>query len=157
METLKHTAHQVSALNDLIRINNDRITGYKKRMDITLDDDLDDLFSQFIYKSQQNIDELTRYIYLLGGKPADGSTLSGKFYHSWMDFNYTPYRQNRQTMLDYCEYGEDVAKSAYQKALDDEEIDWDKKSFYLLKMHHDDLKASHKMIMELRDSSAYAA
>ena len=157
METLKHTAHQVSALNDLIRINNDRITGYKKRMDITLDDDLDDLFAQFIYESHQNIDELTRYIYRLGGKPADGTTLSGKFYHAWMDFKSTPYRQSRQTMLDYCEYGEDVAKSAYQKAIDDKEIDWDKKIVYLLRMQHDDLKVSHKMIMELRDSSVTAA
>ena len=157
METLKHIAHQVSALNDLIRINNDRITGYKKRMDITLDDDLDFLFSQFIYESQKNVDELTRYIYLLGGKPADGSTLSGKFYHAWMDFKSTSFKQNRQTMLDYCEYGEDVAKSAYQKALDDQEINWEKKSAHLLKMHHDDLKLSQKMIRELRDRSVTAA
>ncbi|HEY4195073.1 MAG TPA: PA2169 family four-helix-bundle protein, partial [Mucilaginibacter sp.] len=124
METLKHIMHQVSALNDLIRINNDRITGYKKRMGISLDDDLDDLFAQFIFQSQQNIEELTQYIYLLGGKPADGSTLSGKFYHGWMDFSSAINRQSRQTLLDYCEYGEDVAKSTYKKALDDKEMDW---------------------------------
>jgi uncharacterized protein (TIGR02284 family) len=157
METSKHTSHQVSALNDLIRINNDRITGYKKRMDISLDDDLDDLFTDFIFQSRHNTEELRHYIYLLGGKPADGTTLSGKFYHAWMDFNSTPFRQSRQTMLDYCEYGEDVAKSAYQKAIDDKEMDWDKRLAHLLAMHHDDLKASHKIIMELRDSAATAA
>jgi len=157
METLQNIEHQVSALNDLIRINNDRITGYKKRIDITLDNDLDYLFSKFIYQSLQNIDELTKYIYLLGGKPADGTTLSGKFYHAWMDFKSAPYRQSRPTMLDYCEYGEDVAKSTYQKALEDKEINWNKKIINILKDQHDDLKISHKLIKELRDNSATAA
>ena len=157
METLKHTAHQVSALNDLIRLNNDRITGYKKRMDITLDDDLDDLFAQFIFQSRQNIEELTQFIYLLGGKPADGSTLSGKFYHAWMDFKSTIYRQDRQKTLDYCEYGEDVVKSAYQQTLDDKEIDWDKRVMRVLKNHFDELKNSYNYVKQLRDESATAA
>ncbi|MDB5145376.1 MAG: family four-helix-bundle protein [Mucilaginibacter sp.] len=157
MKTLQNIEHQVSALNDLIRINNDRITGYKKRMDITLDDDLDYLFSKFIYQSRQNMDELTQYIYLLGGKPADGTTLSGKFYHAWMDFKSALYRQSRQTMLDYCEYGEDVAKSTYQKAIDDKEINWNKKVINIIKDQRDGLKISHKLIKELRDSSATAA
>jgi uncharacterized protein (TIGR02284 family) len=157
METLQNMEYQVSALNDLIRINNDRITGYKKRMDITLDDDLDYLFSKFIYQSRQNIYELMQYIYLLGGKPADGTTLSGKFYHAWMDFKSANYRQSRPTMLDYCEYGEDVAKSTYQEALDDKEINWNKKIINVLKDQHNNLKASHKLIRELRDNSATAA
>ncbi|MDB5151634.1 MAG: family four-helix-bundle protein [Mucilaginibacter sp.] len=156
MDTLQHTEYQVSALNDLIRINNDRITGYKKRIDITPNDDLDlaDLFSQFIYQSRQNIYDLIQYIYLLGGKPADGTSLSGKFYYAWMDFKSAIYRQDRKTMLDYCEYGEDVAKSAYQKAFDDKEINWGQKVVYLLKKHLDDLKKSHELIKELQDDSA---
>jgi uncharacterized protein (TIGR02284 family) len=158
METIQHTAHQVSALNDLIRINNDRITGYKNRMGISLDDDLDDLFSQFIGQSQQNIDELKHYIYLLGGKPADGTSLSGKFYHAWMDSKPTIYKQDRQTLLDYCEYGEDVARSVYQKAVEDKEvIGNDKKTAYVLKRQLDDLKQSYKQIKDLRDSSIAAA
>lgn len=157
METLQHTAHQISALNDLIRINNDRITGYKKRMTITLDDDLDFLFSQFIFQSRQNIDELTEYIRLLGGQPADGNCLSGKFYHSWTDFRSLAYQQDRQTILDYCEYGEDVAKSAYQKAMDDKGFDWNKKIANVLTRHLDDLKSCHKLIKGLCDGSANAA
>jgi uncharacterized protein (TIGR02284 family) len=131
METPRDTAPQISALNDLIRINNDRITGYKKRMVITLDDDLDFLFSQFIYQSRQNVDELIEYIRLLDGVPADRDCLSGKFYHSWTDFKSLSYQQDRQTILDYCEYGEDVAKSAYQKAISDKEIEWNKKVAYV--------------------------
>jgi uncharacterized protein (TIGR02284 family) len=158
MDTLQHAEYQVSALNDLIRINNDRITGYKKRIDITPNDDLADLFLQFIYQSRQNIYDLIQYIYLLGGKPADGTSLSGKFYYAWMDFKSAIFfRQDRQTMLDSCEYGEDVAKSAYQKVFDDKEINWGKKVVYLLKKHLDDLKKSHELIKELQDNSAASA
>ena len=157
METPQDTAPQISALNDLIRINNDRITGYKKRMVITLDDDLDFLFSQFIYQSQQNVDELTDYILLLGGVPADGNCLSGKFYHSWTDFRSLSYQQDRQTILDYCEYGEDVAKSAYQKALEGTDFAWNKKIAIVLARQLDDLKSCHRLIKGLCDGSANAA
>lgn len=158
METSAIEEYRVSALKDLIRINNDRITGYKQRMTASLDDDLDELFYLFVYQSQQNIDELTHLIYRFGGQLVDGRSLSGHFYHAWMDVRATLARQDRQTMLDYCEYGEDVAKSAYQKVLDDKEImGSDIKVLHLLKMHLADFKRSHKLVKELRDRSANAA
>src|ERR1700712_1878853 len=138
--------YRVSALNDLIRINYDRITGYKKKIDTILDDDLQNLFSGFIYQSHQNIDELTNYIYKLGGKLTMGSALSGKFYQAWINLTSSIYRQTRQTLLDYCEYCEDVSKSAYQKAFDDNEIHWDKKETVILKRHLNDLKNSYIQI-----------
>jgi uncharacterized protein (TIGR02284 family) len=157
MGTLQHVEHQISALNDLIRINNDRITGYKKRMDVRLDNDLEDLFSKFIYQSQQNVSELTEYIYLLGGKPADGTSLSGRFYHAWMDFKLILTKQPRQNTLDYCEYSEDVAESTYRKALDDKELIWDdKKVIGLLTRQLDELKRSHNLVKALRDESMTA-
>ncbi|HTD99148.1 MAG TPA: PA2169 family four-helix-bundle protein [Mucilaginibacter sp.] len=158
METLQHIECLVSALNDLIRINNDRITGYKKRMDTTLDDDLGDLFAQFIYQSGQNIIYLTKYIYMLGGKPTDGTSLSGKFYHAWIDFKLTVIKQDRQTLLDYCEYSEDVAKSAYSQVLDDKDLtNNDKILIHLLTRQFTDFKISHQQIKTLRDRAAAAA
>lgn len=158
MENLPNSDCQVAALNDLIRINNDRITGYKKRMDVMLDDDLDYLFAQFVYQSKLNIEDLVRCIKYLRGSPNDSPSLSGKFYHAWMDFKSAPYRQSRQTMLYYCEYSEDVAKSTYQKVLADPEFArMDIKVIRLLEKHLDELKASYTLIKELRDDSATAA
>jgi uncharacterized protein (TIGR02284 family) len=155
METLQRTEHQISVLNDLIKINNDRIRGYKKRMSIMLDNDLEDLFFKFIYQSRQNIDELTKYIYLLGGNPVDRTSLSGKFYHAWMDFTSTIIKQGRQTLLDYCEYSEDVSKDAYNKALNDKDLLWEnKKMSHLLSRQLADLKISHQLVKTLRDESA---
>jgi len=158
METSENMQLQVSALNDLIRINTDRITGYKKRMDITLDDDLEDLFSLFIDQSVENINYLTKYIYILGGRPTDGTSLSGKFYHAWVDFKLTVIKQDRQTLLDYCEYSEDVAKSAYSKVLDDQELTTnDKRLLHLLTLQYLGFKTSHQQVKILRDRAAAAA
>ena len=150
MKMLQYIERQVSALNDLIRINNDRITGYEKRMSAILDDDLDDLFSQFIFQSRQNNDELIQCIHRLGGTPPDGSHLSGKFYHAWMDIKSFVSRQTRQMLLDYCEYCEDVARSAYQQALGDYEIQWDNNEVNLLKKHINGLTMSYNQVKELQ-------
>jgi uncharacterized protein (TIGR02284 family) len=157
METSQDKASQISALNDLIRINNDRITGYKKRMDISLDDDLGFLFLEFVYQSLQNIKELSEYIKLLGGKTADGNSLPGKYYHAWTDFKFMFSQQQRQIILDYCEYGEDVVKSAYKKAISDKEINWNKKIARVLTSHVDEFKIAHKQITSLRDNCINAA
>jgi uncharacterized protein (TIGR02284 family) len=151
MDNLSYTSYQVSALNDLIRINYDRITGYKKKIDTILDDDLQKLFSDFIYQSHQNIDELTKYVHKLGGKLTMGSALSGKFYQAWINLTSSIYRQTRQTLLDYCEDCEDVSKSAYQKAFEDSEVHWDKKETVILKRHLHNLKNSYLQIKKLKD------
>lgn len=158
METLLYTERRISALNDLIRINNDRVTGYKRRLETILDDDLEEIFFGFICQGELNIYYLTKYIHELGGKPAGGNALSGKFYHSWTDFKLTVIKQDRSTMLDYCEYSEDVAKSVYSKVLNDEELlQSDKKLSHLLNRQYHEFKASHLLIKTLHDQAAAAA
>ena len=154
MSALHHTTHQVSALNDLIIINNDRITGYEKMMNINLDNDLEGLFSQFIYQGQKNVADLTQYVDQLGGEPADGTRLSGKYYHAWIDMRSTFNKLNRQAILDYSEYGEDVAKSSYRKALDDKELIWHNKMVEtILAKEFEELKRSHRIVEQLRDAT----
>ena len=155
MGTLQHIEHQISALNDLIRVNNDRISGYKKQTEATEDTDLLDIFATLIAQSQENIIKLNDYIHVLGGKPTDGTTLSGKFYHAWMDVKSKFSKADRLAMLDFSENSEDVAKSAYRKALDDKELIWeDKKVTELLNLQLEDFKRSHQQIKELRDSES---
>src|SRR4051812_42616289 len=85
MGVLQHIQHQISAINDLIKINNDRIAGYQKALEGTDDEGLTLLFNEYIDQSKNYVNELRVYIHVLGGSPADGTTLSGKFYHTWMD------------------------------------------------------------------------
>jgi uncharacterized protein (TIGR02284 family) len=150
MNMREYIDYQISALNDLIRINKDRITGYRQRIATTADDDLEELMSQMIYQSYQHIDELTYNIYKLGGKPARPDSITGKFYHSWTDLKAFIFKETRKKMLDYCEFCEDVVKAIYQKAFNAPELHWDKKGVALLKKHLNDVEGSYHHVLMLK-------
>jgi uncharacterized protein (TIGR02284 family) len=158
MGILQHIEHQISALNDLIKINYDRITGYEKGTEGTADDDLKILFAKYIEQSKKNIAELTEHLHVLGGEPATGTTLAGKVYHTWIDVKARFTKKDRHSILSDCEYGEDVANAAYRKASDDKELIWkDERIVTILSHHLKELKASHDSVKALRDAAEVVA
>ncbi len=64
MGILQHIEHQISALNDLVKINNDRISGYQKAAESTSDDDLKRLFLDYIDDSKKYKSELSDHIHV---------------------------------------------------------------------------------------------
>jgi uncharacterized protein (TIGR02284 family) len=145
--------HQVNALNDLVRINNDRITAYNKALDVTNSDELEHLFHEHIFQSEQNIAELTDHINKLGGKLQRGPTLPGKFYHAWLYLRSSFASRNMALILDECEYGEDVSKCAYLKALKDNDLGWkDNKIISALNRQLRQLKNAYLIIRSLRNA-----
>jgi len=114
----------VEVLNDLIRINNDRIEGYKRAAKEADDSDVDlkAIFHRMADESRQYVAELTREVVKLGGEPAQGTTASGKIYRAWMDIKATFTGHDRETVLANCEFGEDAAQKAYQEALTSDEV-----------------------------------
>ncbi|MCF2442327.1 PA2169 family four-helix-bundle protein [Dyadobacter sp. CY345] len=109
----------IETLNDLIRINNDRIDGYEKAIKETddIDVDLQGLFQKMANESREYVSELTSEVAGLGGDVATGTTNSGKIYRVWMDIKATFSGHDRQSVLESCEYGEDAAQEAYDDAL----------------------------------------
>ena len=154
MNMREHIEYQISALNDLIRINKDRITGYRQRMATAPDDDVEELLSDLIYQSYQHIEELTDNVYELGGNPARSNGLPGKFYHSWTDLKAFIFRETRKKMLEYCEFCEDVIKAIYQKAFNAQELHWDKRATTLLKKHLRDIEGSYHHVLMLKGGFA---
>lgn len=154
MGILQHIEHQISALNDLVKINNDRIAGYEKAFEGTKDADLKTLFARYIDQSKQNKAELTDTLHVLGGDPSTGTTISGKFYHAWIDVRAKFSKQDRHAILADCEYGEDIANSAYRAALDDKELIWKADNIVsMLTRQLKLLKDAHDNIKELRDAA----
>jgi uncharacterized protein (TIGR02284 family) len=154
MGILQHIEHQISALNDLIKINNDRIVGYEKALEGTTDDDLKALFLGYIEQSKDNKTELADKLHVLGGDPANSTTIAGKFYHAWIDVRAKFSKKDRHSILADCEYGEDVANSAYRSALDDKELIWKADDITtMLSNQLKTLKASHDNIRDLRDAA----
>jgi uncharacterized protein (TIGR02284 family) len=140
-------------LNDLIRINNDRITGYERaaRETAATDADLKALFTRMADESRQNVNELTTYVARVGEEPAGGTTVSGKIYRAWMDVKATFTGKNRKAILASCEYGEDAAQKAYDSALaSDAELSTEIRQAIM--DQKTSLKNSHDKIKSMRDA-----
>ena len=142
----------VEVLNDLIEINNDRITGYEKAAEEAknIDVDLQAIFSKMADESRKYKSELSTEVSNHGGEPSTDSTGLGKIYRAWMDVKATFTGKDRHAILASCEYGEDAAQKAYKDALgSDAEIDADTRQ--LIVTQQESLKTSHDLIKKYRD------
>lgn len=139
-------------LNDLIRINNDRVVGYEKAIDELKDEDADlkTLFTRYITESRQYAQELTAEVTRLGGDPADGTTNSGKVYRVWMDLKSAVTGKDRKTILNNCEFGEDAAQKAYDTALNSD-TEFEPTLRDLVVRQKSALKSGHDEVKRLRD------
>lgn len=141
-------------LNDLIQINNDRITGYERAVEELKeqDSDLKPLFLQMIRQSGQHKATLTQEVQVLGAPAETGTTTSGKIYRAWMDVKAIFTGHDRETVLNNCEFGEDAAQKAYKMALETEGLSGNLRS--IISEQKTDLRTSHDQIKALRDSVA---
>ena len=142
----------IQILNDLIEINNDRIEGYEKAIKELggKEADLDTLFLSLIDQSRKLRNELGTEVQSLGEQMESGTTATGKIYRAWMDVKAAFSGDDRQTVLNSCEFGEDAAQKAYRSALESDDL-----SGYLRELitrQKQDLKASHDKVKALRDS-----
>ncbi|RYY85432.1 MAG: PA2169 family four-helix-bundle protein [Chitinophagaceae bacterium] len=139
-------------LNDLIRINNDRIVGYEKAIDELSDEttDLRPLFERYAQESREYARELSTEVTRLGGTATDGTTNSGKIYRVWMDLKAVVAGKDRKAVLENCEFGEDAAQKAYDMALNtDENLEPSLRD--LIVRQKTQLRVGHDEIKRLRD------
>ena len=142
----------IDTLNDLIKINNDRIEGYEKAIKDSLPDTSNDiLFNEMIAQSNSLRQELIEEVRHIGGESAtDDTTNSGKLYRFWMDVKSAFTGKSETSILELCEFGEDAAQKAYKEALA-EAADMSDGTRSLIMMQKDELKESHDLIKAKRD------
>ena len=142
----------VSVLNDLIRINNDRIVGYERaaKESKNVDIDLIATFNQMADQSRKYKAELAQEVKSLGGDIASDTTVSGKVYRVWMDLKSAITGKDRESILGSCEYGEDVAQRAYEAALESDAY-MSTEIRQMITSQKSDLKTSHDLIKKYRD------
>ena len=150
---MRYDDETIEVLNDLVRINNDRIEGYDTAIKDTQLENLDliTIFSRMRDESEQYKAELESLISQMGGTPdTDRTTGAGKVYRLWMDIKASLSGNQRLSVLQSCEYGEDAAQKAYQKALEsDSTTDVDVRRVILDQKAA--LKISHDTIRNIRD------
>lgn len=141
-------------LNDLVQINNDRIEGYQRAIAELKpeDSDLKTLFVKMVGESHQYKMVLATEVQGLGEEIEEGTTNSGKIYRAWMDVKAVFTGNDRKTVLNNCEFGEDAAQKAYKMALAEEALSVDLRT--LIMAQKASLRVSHDEIKALRDSQA---
>jgi len=139
-------------LNDLIKVNNDRVKGYEKAAAETSEKDVDlrSLFRDMAAESRELATELERYVTSAGNSPADGTTIYGDIYRAWMDVKATFSGKDRKAILASCEFGEDAAQRAYEKALKETDLSADTRQ--AITDQRARLKRSHDRIKRMRDA-----
>lgn len=142
----------IDALNDLIRINNDRIVGYEKAIEDSGDDKSNEsLFRRMIDQSNSLRQQLMTEVMNIGGEAEKSETTnSGKIYRVWMDIKSTLAGKSELSVLELCEFGEDAAQKAYKEALVDAEHMTDSTRELIVKQKSE-LKESHDLIKAKRD------
>ena len=154
---MKANEKSIEVLNDLIQINNDRIAGYEKAI-VSVDAsdiNLKATFRKMADRSEGYKSALAAVVANLGGEVAKGTTNLGKIYRAWMSVKNTFTGDDRQSVLDSCEGGEDAALKAYKDALgSDAELSSDTRQ--LLNAQFAELKIAHDTIKQFRDQHDHA-
>ncbi|MBE4949009.1 PA2169 family four-helix-bundle protein [Chryseobacterium culicis] len=112
---------EISVLNDLLYITNDRIEGFEKvegkvwEMYPDVKDDYDHMISQS--KIMKN--ELINLITEKQGTPEDSTSVAGAVHRTWIDIKNSFTMGNLiESTLENVVFGEKAAIEAYQNALD---------------------------------------
>ena len=141
----------IDLLNTLIVTNNDRIEGYETASEDTGDADLKVLFAQFQQTSQRCRVELVNEVRRLGGTPDEGTRFTGRVYRMWLDLKIALTHDDRKTVIDWCECGENMASNTYQRVIHENHNDLSDQQESMLRRQHLALKADRDKVRAMHD------
>lgn len=147
---LQEAEKLATLLSDLVKINNDRIEGYKQAKEATDDADMKALFQHMINESIKYVHELNRELEAQGAAAETDTTVSGKLYRTWMAIKTTFAGNDRYTLFSSCEYGEDAVQRTYADALSFD-IAMPHSVRELIGRQRANLKEAHNTIKSYRD------
>ncbi|GAB3172398.1 ferritin-like domain-containing protein [Telluribacter humicola] len=110
-------------LNNLIKLHYDRIEGYERAKDDTKDADLKSLFTTYANQSREFKNELSSEMVKYGGEVPDDNKFLGDLHKAWMDLKAAITKNDRESVLSSCEFGEQTIVGAYEDVLKYDEDD----------------------------------
>ncbi len=149
--TVEKNEKIISALNDLVEINNDRVQGYERAISETDDNDLAHLFTTMAARSRSHRSVLGKEIIALGGEPTEGTKNTGKIFRAWMDIKSALTGKNKKEILSSCETGEDAALDTYKTVLENKENVLPENLVNLIRLQKREIEIDHDRIKTLRD------
>lgn len=146
----------IEMLNDLIRINLDRVEGYEKATEEIKDfsaAEVKGVFIQMAEESRRYKSALSSAVVQLGGEPAKDTSTAGDIYRVWMSLKTTFSGNDVLSSLQLCEYGEDQALNAYKKALTSD-VQWPIDIRAVVESQRASLREAHDRVKRYRDEHA---
>lgn len=105
-------------LNSLIEICKDGQDGYRDAAENSKHPDLKKLLLSYSLQRSKFAGELQQLVISLGEKPEDSSSVASAIHRGWIDLKAAFTKGSDHAILAECERGEDLAVSAYSKALE---------------------------------------
>jgi uncharacterized protein (TIGR02284 family) len=110
----------LSVLNDLIRVNIDRITAYEKAAheEMSSGPEIRDVFYRLATESRSYVNDLHAEVIRMGGAPVTQSTIAGKLYLHWLNGKVNFDGETLDSLCAACAHGEVLMQQVYRHALD---------------------------------------
>ena len=148
------TKKVISTLNTLLETTEDGVRGFVACAEGVNSPHLKMVFGRAARRCEEGGQELKTAIRGLGGEPAPSGSLSGSLHRAWTNIVSTITGMDEHAVLAECERGEDAAKSAYEKALDE---DLPPTIEAIVRRQYQGVKENHDRIRDLRNQAAHAS
>lgn len=148
------TQKVIRTLNTLLETTEDGVRGFVACAEGVSSPHLKTVFETAARRCEEGGQELKTAIRGLGGEPATSGSLSGSLHRAWTNIVSSITGMDEHAVLAECERGEDAAKSAYEKALDEElppTIE------AIVRRQYQGVKENHDRIRDLRNQAAHAS
>ena len=140
-----------SILNDLIKISKDGEQGFRAAAEDTSSHDLKNIFMERADGCSQAIQELQQQVAAMNVEPTSSGSLLGALHRGWLNLKSSLTGRDNHAILEECERGEDVAKAAYSKALNQ---NLPENIRTLVQHQYEGVLKNHNLIKGLRDQYA---
>jgi uncharacterized protein (TIGR02284 family) len=138
-----------STLNDLIETSKDGEKGFRTSAEDVKDPELKQAFLRRAEDCARGAQELQAIVSRLGEKPEQGGSAAGAMHRGWVNLKAAVTGEDDLAILEECERGEDVAKAAYRKALEERDLPSDIR--VVVQKQYDGVIRNHDQVRMLRD------
>ena len=148
--TIKNT---VDALNDLVEVLKDGQHGFKTAAEDVKSPELARIFARYAKQRAEFAAELQAHVIALGEDVEKSGSVTGSLHRGWINLKAALSTNEPHAVLVEAERGEDAAVAAYNKALEDPELDESTRD--VISLQYSEVKNAHDHIRMLRDSGTY--
>lgn len=143
----------IDTLNDLTETLKDGEKGFRAAAKDVKSTELAQLFGTYAQQRAEFAANLQARVAALGAKVEKSGSVAGAMHRGWMNLKSALATNEPQAVLEEAERGEDIAVSAYRKALEHRDLDADTRA--IIQAQASAVQQAHDRVRDLRDSGKF--